>query len=396
MDYGIASPLFEQVWRSGSSVVEAASHVFGPSDLAPGGKGYEVVHLMTGAGGLTNVNIGVSLWLFSSLGIVLLLFDVGLETGLGQLRQVGLKASRVALVGVFATFLLGLAATYWLLTDYPPAARTFLAATLCATSIGISTRVFKDLDKQDTREGRLVLGACVFNDLLGLVLLTVCIGVVLSGGIAYREIARILVLSAAFLGVIVLLGDRLGGRISGLLNALKTNDARFLLPLAFAFATGWLASRIGLSGTVGGFAAGLVLSDESLRARMKELLAPLISIFAPIFFLLIGMQVNLATFLTWETPALTLVLLLVAVAGKLLAGLAAGADMDRLSVGVGMLPRGEVALIFASIGKGLGVLDNDAYAAVIVVIIALAIAATVALKWSFARNEAAGRRGDAD
>jgi Kef-type K+ transport system membrane component KefB len=282
MDYGIASPLFEQVWRSGSSIVEAASRVFGPSELVPGGKGYEVVHLMTGAGGLTNVNIGVSLWLFSSLGIVLLLFNVGLETSLNQLRQVGLKASRVAVIGVFATFLLGLAGTYWLLADYPPTARVFLAATLCATSIGISTRVFKDLNKQDTSEGRIVLGACVLNDLLGLVLLAVCIGLVLKGHIAYGETAWIMVLSSAFLGLIVILGDRLGNRLSDLLNALKTNETRFLLPLAFAFSMGWLASQIGLSGTVGGFAAGLVLSDESLRARMKELLMPLVSIFGAV------------------------------------------------------------------------------------------------------------------
>jgi Kef-type K+ transport system membrane component KefB len=386
MDYGIASPLFEQVWRSGASVVDAASHVFGPKELVPGGKGYEVVHLMTGSGGLTNVNIGVSLWLFSSLGIVLLLFNVGLETGLQQLRQVGRAASVVAVVGVAATFFLGLAATFLLLGHYPPQARVFLAATLCATSIGISSRVFKDLDKQQTPEARIVLGASVFNDLLGLVLLAVCIELVLKGRVAYGETAWLVFLSIAFLGTIVVLGDRLGSRISDLLNALKTNETRFLFPLGFAFLMGWLASEIGLSGTVGGFAAGLVLSDESLRARMKELLMPLVTIFTPIFFLLIGMQVNLQTFLHWQTPLLTVALLLVAVGGKLLAGLSAGPNVDRLSVGMGMLPRGEVALIFASIGKGLGVLDSSAYAALIIVIITMAFASTVALRWSFARG----------
>jgi Kef-type K+ transport system membrane component KefB len=390
MDYGIASPLFEQVWRSGASVVDAASHVFGPKELVPGGKGYEVVHLMTGSGGLTNVNIGVSLWLFSSLGIVLLLFNVGLETGLQQLRQVGRKASVVAVVGVAATFFLGLAVTFPLLGDYPPQARVFLAATLCATSISISTRVLKDLDKHHTPEARIVLGASVFNDLLGLVLLAVCIELVLEGHIAYGETAWIVFLSSAFLGAIVVLGDRLGNRISDLLNALKANETRFLLPLAFAFLMGWIASEIGLSGTVGGFAAGLVLSDESLRARMKELLMPLITIFTPIFFLLIGMQVNLQTFLHWQTPVLTIALLLVAIGGKLLAGLSAGPSVDRLSVGMGMLPRGEVALIFASMGKGLGVLDSGVYAALIIVIITMAFASAVALRWSFARNAPTG------
>jgi Kef-type K+ transport system membrane component KefB len=398
MDYGIASPLFEQVWRSGASVVEAASHVFGPKELVPGGKGYEVVHLMTGAEGLTNVNIGVSMWLFSSLGIVLLLFNVGLETGLSQLRQVGLRASIVAVVGVLATFLLALGAGVWLLDDYTPAARVFLAASLCATSIGISTRVFKDLGKQDTPEAQIVLGASVLNDLLGLVLLTVCIGLVLKGHIAYGSTAWIVFLSSTFVGVVVLLGDRFGHRMSRMLTALKANETRFLLPLAFAFLMGWLASRIGLSSTVGAFAAGLVLSGQSSRAPIKDVLTPMIAIFTPIFFLLIGMQVNLSTFLHWQTPALTAVLLIVAIAGKLLAGLSVGPGADGLRVGLGMLPRGEVALIFASIGKGLGVLNSDVYAALILVIIAMAFASTMSLRWSFGRGAptAARRRASGE
>jgi len=388
MDYGIASPLFEQVWRSGASVVEAASHVFGPQELAPGGKGFEVVHLMTGHGGLTNVNIGVSMWLFSSLGIVLLLFNVGLDTRLSQLRQVGSRAAWVAVIGVVATFFLGLVASTWLLADYPLTARIFLAAALCATSIGISTRVFNDLGKEDTPEGRIVLGACVLNDVLGLVLLAVCIELVLEGRIEYGQTAWILFLSSAFLGAILILGDYFDNRISRLLGTLKTNESRYLLPLAFAFSMGWFATQIGLSNTVGAFAAGLVLSDESLRAKMKELVLPMVSVFTPIFFLLIGMQVNLVSFLNWNTPALTAVLLLVAVGGKLPSGLSAGRDVDRLSVGLGMLPRGEVALIFASMGKSLGVLDGDAYAALVVVIIVMAFATTVTLKRSLAREAA--------
>jgi Kef-type K+ transport system membrane component KefB len=388
MDYGIASPLFEQVWRSGSSVVEAASHVFGPQELAPGGKGFEVVQLMTGHSGLTNVNIGVSMWLFSSLGIVLLLYNVGLDTRLHQLREVGSRAAWVAIIGVSATFLLGLAASTWLLADYPLTARIFLAAALCATSIGISTRVFKDLNKEDTAEGRIVLGACVLNDVLVLVLLAVCIELVLEGHIEYVATAWTIFLSSAFLGAIVVLADYFDNRISRLLSTLKANESRYLLPLAFAFSMGWFATQIGLSNTVGAFAAGLVISDESLRAKMKELVLPMVSVFTPIFFLLIGMQVNLVSFLNWNTPALTAVLLLVAVGGKLLAGLSAGRGVDRLSVGLGMLPRGEVALIFAGMGKSLGVIDNDAYAALILVIILMAFATTLTLKWSFAREAA--------
>jgi Kef-type K+ transport system membrane component KefB len=158
---------------------------------------------------------------------------------------------------------------------------------------------------------------------------------------------------------------------------------RFLAPLAFAFLLGWLGSSLGLSGTIGGFAAGLILSDEALRDKTKEMLVPLIAVFTPIFFLLIGMQVNLAVFLQWHTLLLTAALLLVAVLGKLPSALAAGRGLDRPTVAIGMLPRGEVALIFVGVGRSLNIIDDQLFAALVAVIILLAFGSALALKWVF-------------
>ena len=383
MDYGSAAPLFEQVWRSGASVLDAATRVFGPQELLPGGHGYEVVQLLTGTRALANVNSGVSLWLFSSLGIVLLLFNVGLKTGVRQLREVGAGAARVAVAGALGSLVLGLLVAWLLLGDTSLAGRIFIAAALCATSIGISTRVLEDIGRHATPEGQMILGACVLNDLIGLVLLAVCIELVVKGRIEYLSVAWLLVASGLFLAAIVLFSDRFGQRLAQQLNRIRTPEIRFLLPLAFAFFLGWVCSELGLSGTVGGFAAGLILSDEALREKTKEMLMPLIALFTPIFFLLIGMQVNLAAFLHWQTLVLTLALLFAAVAGKLPAALVAGPTVDHLTVGLGMLPRGEVALIFVGVGKSLGVIPSDVFAALIVVIITLAFGTGIALKWAF-------------
>jgi Kef-type K+ transport system membrane component KefB len=145
---------------------------------------------------------------------------------------------------------------------------------------------------------------------------------------------------------------------------------------------------LGLSGTVGGFAAGLILSDDSLRDTTKQMLVPLIAVFTPIFFLLVGMQVNLKVFLQWHTLLFTFALLLAAVLGKLAAALVAGPGIDRATVALGMLPRGEVALIFVGVGRTLGVIDDRLFAALVAVIVLLTFGSGVALKWAFGPRSA--------
>ncbi|MBK1649937.1 hypothetical protein CKO36_15360 [Rhabdochromatium marinum] len=383
MSYGAASPVFDQVWQGGVSVSQAAAQVFGPAELEPGGRGHEVLRLLSGDHALANVNTGLSLWLFSSLGIILLLFHVGLKTGIHQLRGVGTDAARVAIAGALGTLTVAFILLRLLPVEVSGAGRFFIAATLSATSIGVVTRMLEDIGKADTPEGREILGACVLNDLIGLVLLALSIELVVKGHLDLPAVAWLLVSSAAFLGAIVLFGDRLGRPFAHQLNRIGPVELRFLAPLAFAFLLAWLCSSLGLSGTVGGFAAGLILSDESLRDKTKEMLVPLIAVFTPIFFLLIGMQVNLAVFLDWQTLVLTIGLLFAAVVGKLPAGLVAGPDADRATVALGMLPRGEVALIFVGVGRSLDVIDDRLFAALVAVIILLAFGSGLALKWAF-------------
>ncbi len=383
MSYGAASPVFDQVWQGGVSVALAAAQVFSPAELAPGGRGHEVLRLLSGHHALANANAGLSLWLFSSLGIILLLFHVGLKTGIHQLRRVGTDAARVAVAGALGTLIAALIVTWLLPVHLSGAGRFFVASALAATSIGVATRMLEDLGKADTPEGRVILGACVLNDLLGLVLLAVAIELVVKGHLDLLAVAWLLASSAAFLAAIVVYGDRLGRPLAQQLNRIGPVEARFLAPLAFAFLLGWLCSSLGLSGTVGGFAAGLILSDEALRDKTKEMLVPLIAVFTPIFFLLIGMQVNLAVFLEWQTLVLTAALLLAAVVGKLPAALVAGPQVDRAAIALGMLPRGEVALIFVGVGRSLGVIDDQLFAALVSVVILLAFGSGLALKWAF-------------
>jgi Kef-type K+ transport system membrane component KefB len=388
MSYAMAGQVFERVWRGDLSPAQAAGQVFGPADLAPGGPGHAVLALLSGPQSLANVNTGVTLWLFSSLGVILLLFHVGLKTGVDRLRQVGAKAARVAVSGALGTVAVALA-TLWLMpVALSGPGRFFVAATLAATSFGISTRLLEDIGKADTPEGRIVLGACVLNDVIGLVLLALAIELSIEDRVELPEVAWLLASSALLLGAIVIFADRLGGPLARQLNRINPEEVRFLAPLAFAFLLGWLCSSLGLSGTVGGFAAGLVLSDEALRDKTKEMLVPLIAVLTPVFFLLIGMQVNLAVFLQWKTLLLTLALLLAAVLGKLPAALAAGPGVDRLAIALGMLPRGEVALLFVGVGRSLGVIDDSLFAALVAVVVLLAFGSGVALKGVFGPRSA--------
>ncbi len=383
MNYGAASPVFNHVWQSGGSVADTITAYFSADELSPGGRGYEVLQMLTGRHALADVNTGMSLWIFSSLGIILLLFHVGLKTGIQQLRGVGPRAARVAVAGVLGTLVLGTLVAWLLPGGISPAGRFFVAASLGATSIGIATRMLDDIGKAETPEGRIILGACVLNDVIVLVLLAVCIDLVLKGHLDLLAVTWLLFSSGLFIGAIVFFGDRVGQVFARLLNRIRGDEIRFLAPLAFAFLLGWLCSSLGLSGTVGGFAAGLILSDEPLREKTKAMLVPLIAVFTPIFFLLIGMQVNLAVFLHWHTLLLTLVLLVVAVVGKMPAALVAGASVDRTAVAIGMLPRGEIALIFIGVGRSLNVIDETLFAALVLVVILLAFGAGVALKWAF-------------
>jgi Kef-type K+ transport system membrane component KefB len=396
MHSGTVNDVVREAWLSGRSIAQAAQQVMGDEKLVPGTPGAQVIALLGGPDGPRLFMLMTALWIFSSFGVILLLFLVGLESTIEGMLQVGGRAAAVAAVGIAAPFALGWATSLWLLPDEAATTHLFHGAALTATSVGITARVFKDLGRLQSDEARVILGAAVIDDVLGLVILAIVVGIVATGRVELDAIARIALLSAAFLGAVLWLGEGLARRVVRLFAALERSQVKLLMPLVFGFLLAWAANEIGLASIVGAFAAGLVLRDElfedagSEARTLHEMLAPLESIFAPVFFVLMGMQVDLGHFREPATLALGGAFVAAAIAGKLAVGLAAGPGVDKLSIGIGMVPRGEVGLIFASIGKSLGVIDDAVFSAVVLMVITTTLVAPVGLGWSLRRGTGAG------
>ncbi len=337
-----------------------------------------------------------SIQLFAGLGVVMLLFMVGLEVSLKELRAIGGSASAVALLGVGITFSLSCLTTFLLLPKavgfMPP---LFAGAALCATSIGITARIFKDMKRIRMKEARTVLGAAVLDDVLGLIVLAVVTAVAAHGAVEIRHLSWILLKTALFLAAVVIFEIRFLARTVQWLAKLDLGNIKLLYPFALLMIMAWLADKIGLAAIIGAFAAGVIIKEESFSGigaglvpahSVESILAPLEGVLAPIFFVLIGLQVDVTTFANVKVLLMGLVLTAVAVAGKLASSLGVRGKADRLIVGIGMLPRVEVALIVASMGKALGVLDDALYSVIIIVVLLTVLMTPPLLKWSIERK----------
>ena len=296
----------------------------------------------------------------------------------------------------------------WFLPEVSTPAHLFIGATLSATSVGITARVLKDLNRFKSNEARVILGAAVIDDILGLIILAIVIGIVAKGSVQIGEVSQILFLSIGFIALVLLFGEKsVGWLVSKFYQVFNKMQIKLLFPLALAFLMAAFTNFIGLASIVGAFAAGLIVNDEHFgdvkntkqqhcndegkvdySPTTQELINPIQTLFAPVFFVLMGMQVNLKTFLETQTIWLAIIFTVVAIIGKLLSGLPAGKGVDRLVVGVGMIPRGEVGLIFASIGKGLGVIGDDVFSAIVIMVIVTTLISPIALKWVIDRSEA--------
>lgn len=338
--------------------------------------GDRIIEVMTSEGFLNNfLNANYTL-LFSSLGVLLLLFMVGLEVSTSEMIRMGSVSFSVATLGVVFPFVLGyLVAEFMVPAVESQNVAIFIGATLAATSIGITARVFKDSKSLDLKESKLVLGAAVIDDIMGLILLAIVSGLVTSGGIDITEIVIIVGKALGFL-VFVFLSERYFLRhLVRFFGFFAGRNTFLLFPFALLLFFAWLASAIGLASIVGAFCAGLVLRDDLFAAfkgkhqNLEDLIAPLEGIFAPVFFVLMGFQVDITAFAELSVLYAGLLLTVVAIAGKLLAGIFLNKKYDRLLVGIGLVPRGEVGLIFASIGKAVGVLNDELFAVVIIVVI---------------------------
>ena len=343
----------------------------------------------------------------AELGVIVLLLQIGLETRLDDLVKVGVKASLVGVVGIAVPFLLGAYVVGpLLLPGQSENTYLFLGATLAATSVGITGRVFRDLGRLNMPEARIVLGAAVIDDVLGLVILAVVSSLVQAGSVSVGQVGAIIGEAVLFLGGSIVIGRVLAKRFAGLLARLDPGHSMlFALVLATGLFLAWLAHAIGLAPIIGAFAAGLLFepvylkdfetpavvrdvdavlpenSPVALRQQLRKVLEkhthhqhehmvePIGYFFVPVFFVLTGMQVDLKTLADPQIVLVALGITAVAVAGKLVAGFAAGRGNNPWIVGWGMVPRGEVGLIFAAVGKQLGVVSESMFSVIVIMVI---------------------------
>lgn len=303
----------------------------------------------------------------AQLGAILLLFEVGLETDLAGVLRVGPAAVRVALVGVVLPFGLGFLVAAAL--GHPGTTGVFLGATLTATSVGVTARVLSDLRKLDTDEGRTVLGAAVVDDVIGLLILASVSGMAAGGGFSALSIVRIASVAVGFLVASLVLGLKLSPPMFRFLSSrLRVRGILITAAFSFCLVLAYLADALGLAPIVGAFGAGILLARTDQHQEIREKLTPLADIFIPIFFLSMGIQIRLSSLTKPGLMALIASLTAVGVVGKMAAGWGAPPSMSRAAIGVGMIPRGEVGLIFASFGLTSGILSPDLYSALLVVI----------------------------
>ncbi|MFZ5475131.1 MAG: cation:proton antiporter [Myxococcota bacterium] len=337
----------------------------------------------------------------AQLGVIVLLFEVGLESTVAQMAKVGLTATLVAILGVVAPFALGFGVGAWLLPDHSTYVHLFLGATLTATSVGITARVLQELGKSQTPEARVILGAAVIDDVLGLVILAAVSGLIVAADRgAEPELGTIGVIigkALAFLFGSVALGVTLAPWLYRQAAHLRGGGVLLGVSLAFCFFLSWLAAWVGLAPIVGAFAAGLILEGahykpfvERGERPLEELIHPIGHLLAPVFFVLMGFRVDLSAFADVGVLGLAAVLTLAAIVGKQVCMLGVGKGIRRLPVGIGMVPRGEVGLIFANIGLtltlgGEPMIDESTFAAVVIMVIVTTLVTPPALAWALRR-----------
>ncbi|MBW2225620.1 MAG: cation:proton antiporter, partial [Deltaproteobacteria bacterium] len=297
----------------------------------------------------------------AELGVVLLLFEVGLESTLTEMKAVAPTSGLVAIIGVVVPMLLGYGASLSLLPDAPFSLHLFIGATLCATSVGITARVLKDLNAMGRPETRVILGAAVIDDVLGLIVLAVVASIAEFGAVpGPMDLAVIIGLAGGFLLGALLLGAYVMPGVFRLASKLRTPDVLAAVAIGLCLLLAGISGAAGLAPIVGAFAAGLILDEVHVRPfghksahDLSEIIGPIVAIMAPIFFVRTGMMVELGGIGTGPL-LLALALTVVAIVGKLVSGLGVrGNAIDKLTVGIGMVPRGEVGLIFANVGAGI-------------------------------------------
>ena len=331
--------------------------------------------------------------LLSELGVIILLFEIGLESDLKELIRVGPLAAIVAVVGVIAPFATGTAGLVYLF-GVPVIPAVFAGAALTATSIGITAKVLAELGQLSSKEGQIIIGAAVLDDVLGIVVLAVVASLVKTGEIQITNVIFLIVSAGAFLIGSIVIGRFISPYFVGLVNEMKTRGQVLLTALIFAFAISYIATAIQLEAILGAFAAGLVLAETEKRKELEEQVIPLADFLVPIFFVCVGAKTDVSV-LNPTVPSnregliIATFLIVVAILGKVITGFTVfgQANLNKLAIGVGMIPRGEVGLVFAGVGSASGALSEATEAAIIMMVIVTTFVAPPLLRLVFKETE---------
>ena len=353
----------------------------------------------------------ITLEILAELGVIILLFQVGLESTIREMRKAGFTSLLVAVFGVIVPFGLGWLVSIWFLPEETEYVHAFIGATLTATSVGITARVLKDMNKTSTREAQIILGAAVIDDILGLIILSVVTGLIAAaahtsgGGISLLGVAWIIGKSVIFIGAALVIGIYVLPHYFRFAFRLRGTGVFLSFCLLVCFGLAYISGKIGLAPIVGAFAAGLILDrvqyqqhEERTGHQIEELISPIAIFLVPIFFVRMGTLVDLTTFGKVGILGFAAVLTLAAIVGKQACSLAVFDRItNRLAIGLGMIPRGEVGLIFAGIGASLmlnghPVVSPETYSAVIIMVIITTLVTPPLLKWSLQRGDGRPRR----
>ena len=326
----------------------------------------------------------------ASIGVIILLFEVGFESTLSDMKKVGTSSFLVATVGVICPFILGYIVSNIFIQEVPETIlkmapnfaiyniHIFIGATLCVTSVGITARVLQDMNLIQAKESRIVIGAAIIDDIMGLLILAVVSNMIISAETG-AEFNAVTILTTAlysilFLVLAVFLGMRYVSKLFHVFTKMRIQGMLLIASLLFCFVLSILANLVGLATIIGASVAGLILEESHFKGfkdsiRLEQYLKPIASIFVPVFFIQMGVQVRLETFLDPSVFGIAFCLIVAAFVGKQFCSIGVvEKGLNRAFIGVGMVPRGEVGLIFAGIGKALNVIDDGLFSAIVIMV----------------------------
>jgi len=347
----------------------------------PGLVGEILAGVIVGPSLLGIVEVGEVLEVFAELGVVFLLFWVGLETRISEMREVGRRALSVGVAGVILPFTGGVA--FGLAIGESAATSVFLGAALAATSVGVTSAVLLELDMIRGVAARTVLGAAIVDDILALILVAVATGIAAEGGVDPLELGVVITLAFAFLAFFALGGTAVMAKRPQLLTEPRFSESPLLPAVLICLGLAALAAQIGLAAIIGAFLAGLIVAETKEQHPIEDEVAPLYAFFPPFFFAFIGIELDLGALADGGALLLLGAVTAIAVVTKLAGAALAARGMKREDarvVAVGMVPRGEVGIIIASIGAAAGVIDAEFFAVIVGMSILTTLAAPAALR----------------